>query len=335
MGKVMAKRKYSMTKQKKIQPMPLKLNYRMGADAQIGYIDIARDVSRLARKFIRQGQLFAVGNVRITMPSASTTAGNAVYISAMQNTWTVSNAWHKAFALWRKQQDDAIEESGSQSAVARFRDFKIYLDSQHRSVGNLAPVNLGPGASTGPYPSPVVTQPGPLVGDWDYSQIVIPNDGASGTTNEYYLFMHGLEVTSGDKSIVHGYAQSRAVPQSPDPATPPAAVTTSWMNEMFDVGFDNDEVVLNATNRNDNLPYDQDEYPGGMTNYVNPENKAWCLNKSTVGVNVFNLGGMVVPCGLLRIDQLYSATDGDDLIIEIELLPGDSRGYHTVPMTEM
>jgi len=71
-----------------------------------------------------------------------------------------------------------------------------------------------------------------------------------------------------------------------------------------------------------------------MTNYVDAENKAWCLNRSTVGVNTFNLGGMVVPCGLLRIDQLYSAP-GSDLIVEIELLPGHDRGYALGDMQDM
>jgi hypothetical protein len=108
------------------------------------------------------------------------------------------------------------------------------------------------------------------------------------------------------------------------------------MNQMFDVGGDNDDVVDNAVGENDNLPYNKLNYPGAQTNYVYPENKAWCLNRSTVGVSTFNLGGMVAPCGLLRIDQLYSDAASDiPLIIEIELLPGEARGYHTAPMTEM
>lgn len=329
----MAKRKY-LPKSKKVQPVPLKLNYTIESGTNTSYIDLAKDVSVLARKFIRQGKLFAVANVRVTMPAASSTVGNSVYLSGMQNTWTVSNAWHKAFAMWRRQQDEAVEASGSESAVARYRDFKIFLDAQHRTSGNLRPVNLGPGAQQGPFQGPIVTSARPLEGEWEYSQIVIPNDGSPGVTNEYYLFMHGFEGSGTDKSIIHGYAQSRSLPQRVAPATPIGAVETSWMNNMFDVGDDNDEVVQNALYHNDALPYDQDEYPGGMTNYVDPENKAWCLNKSTVGVNTFNLGAMVLPCGLLRIDQLYSATGGD-LVIEIELLPGHDRGYALADMQDM
>ncbi|AXH77236.1 MAG: hypothetical protein [Cressdnaviricota sp.] len=329
----MAKRKYSMTKAKKIQPVPLKLNYVMSAEQGTGYIDLARDVSRLARKFIRQGHLFAIGNIRVTMPAASTpTAGNAVYVSAAQNTWVVSNAWEKSFRHWQRQQNEALEDGGSQSAKARFNDFKVYLDKNHQQTGNLDPVNMGPFDVVGPFPTAVVTSIPPLAGEWEYSQIVIPNDGAVGVTNEYNLTIHGTD-TASTKGMALGYARSRSYPQSPDPATP--TVRNSWMQQMFDVGDDNSDVLDNAEFRNNELPYDQDDYPGTPANYQYPENKAWCFNRSTVGVNTFNLGGMVAPCGLLRIDQLFSTGSPTDLILEIELLPGTTRGYHLESMTEM
>lgn len=322
-----------MTKAPKIQPVPLKLNYVMSAEQGSGYIDLMRDCSRLARKFFRQGHLVAIANIRVTMPAASTpTAGNSVYVSAMQNTWVVSNAWEKSFRHWQRQQNEALEDGGSQSSKARFNDFKVYLDKNHQTTGNLEPVNMGPFDTVGPFPTAVVTSSPPLAGDWDYSQIVIPNDGAVGVTNEYFLTMHGAD-TASTKGMALGYAESRAYPTEPDPASP--VVKNSWLQQMFDVGDNNDEVLDNATARNNQLPYDQSDYPGTPANYLYPENKAWCFNRSTTGVNTFNLGGMVAPCGLLRIDQLYSNGSPTDLIIEIELLPGTTRGYHLVPMTEM
>ncbi|MDC3333066.1 hypothetical protein OAV62_02385, partial [bacterium] len=122
-------------------------------------------------------------------------------------------------------------------------------------------------------------------------------------------------------------------PQSPDPVSPP--ITNGWMSEMFDVGNESTEVELNAQFHNRSLPYDQVEYPGTDVNYIFPENKAWCLNRSITGVSTFNLGGMVAPCGLLRIDQLYSEGSETPLIVEIELLPGGDKGYHTVNMQDM
>ena len=329
----MAKRKYSVKRMSKVQPAPYKLNYTIPAGSNTTYVDLARDISRLSRRFVRQGKLFAISNIRVTTASASISdVGTSVYISAMQNTWITSNAWHKSFAMWNKQQMEAMENAGAESVVARFRDFKVFLDAGHRTTGNLNPVNLGP-FLPGPYVNAVVTAPSPLAGDdWDYSQIVIPNDGGPGITNEYYLHMHGAH-SSGNKGMALGYQESRSVPQSPDPASPPVSV--GWMSEMFDVGDDSDDVTANAQYHNRLLPYDQYEYPGADVNYIYPENKAWCLNRSTTGVSTFNLGGMVVPCGLLRIDQLYSEGSETPLIIEIELLPGGDKGYHLVDMQDM
>jgi len=321
-----------MTKARKVQPAPLKINYTIPAGTNTNYVDLARDISRLSRRFVRQGKLFAIGNIRVTTGTASTSAGTGVYISAMQNTWITSSGWHKAFAMWNKQQMQAMEEAGAESSIARFRDFKVYLDPEHRAAGNLDPVNLGP-FQAGPFPNAVVTAPSPLdADDWDYSQIVIPNDAAPGTTNEYYLHMHGAH-SATQKGIALGYQESRAVPQSPDPVG--TAVSNGWMVEMFDVGNDDTEVTQNAQFHNRSLPYDQLEYPGADANYIFPENKAWCLNRSTVGVSTFNLGGMVAPCGLLRIDQLYSEGSETPLIIEIELVPGVDRGYHLANMQDM
>jgi len=168
--------------------------------------------------------------------------------------------------------------------------------------------------------------------DWDYSRIVIPNDGAPGVTNEYTLHMHGAN-TGSSKGMALGYQESRAFPQSPDPIAP--QIEAGWMSEMFDVGSDSGDVVDLAQYNNRLLPYDQTEYPGADGNYVFPENKAWCFNRSTTGVNTFNLGGMVAPCGLLRIDQLYSEGSETPLIIEIELLPGNQKGSHLVRMQDM
>lgn len=330
----MAKRKYSMTNRSaKIQPVPLKINYSMSAEAGTAYIDLMKDVSRLSRKFFRQGKLVAIANIRVTMPAASTpTAGNAVYISTIQNTWAASNAWMKSFAMWQKQQLETVADSESESSIAKFRDFKIYMDKTHQITGNLEPVNMGPFDVAGPFPTAVVTSPSPLSGEWDYSQIVIPNDGGVGVNNNYSLTMHGGD-TGSTKGMILGYANSRNVPQSPDPVGP--AVQNSWMNQLFDDGDNNAGVLTLVQGLNDELPYDQDDYPGADVNYVYPESKAWCFNRSTTGVNTFNLGGMVAPCGLLRIDQLYSNGSPTPLIIEVELLPGTDRGYHLVNMQEM
>jgi hypothetical protein len=325
------------SKTKKLEPVPTKMTFSIPAGTNTNYVDLSQCASILSRKFLRQGLNWAIGGVRVTLPVASTgQAGNAVYISTLQHTWSVSNAWRKAQAHWLKQQNEALADSGSEDTSARYRDFKIYADSAHKIAGeasNLLPVGLGPGNSVGPFPSALVTTASPATGEWEYSQIVIPNDGAPGTTNEYYLMMHGASA-SGVKGIIDGYALSRAVPTEPDPQH--QSVQSGWLNRMFDVGDDNTDVVDNAINKNDNLPYTQNNYPGGGTNFTEMENQCFAFNTNTIAERTYSFGGFTAPCGLLRIDQQYSDdTSSSPLLVELMLVPGDHRGYLAEPMQEM
>jgi hypothetical protein len=317
----------------KMEPVPLRLIFKIPAGTSTDFIDISQCVSLLSRKFMRQGLLWAVGSVRVTMPAAdSSQAGNAIYISTVQNSWVATEAWQKAFRLWMRQQQEALEDSESEDSASRFRDFKVFGDSIHYSSTNALPIGLGPGASAGPYPSSIVTTAGPLTGEWEYSQIVLPVDGGSGGTNERYLIMHGPS-SGGYKGILSGYQNSRPVPQSPAPDGPDPA--TSWMNDMFDYGNVNTDVLANATEKNDELPYDQLAYPGADSNFISMENQAFFFNTNTIGERTYTSGGFTAPCGIIRIDQLYSDDQSNDLIVEVNLVPGDNRGYLAMPMQDV
>jgi hypothetical protein len=323
-------------KAKKLEPVPTKLTFSIPAGTNTNYVDLSQCASMIGRKFFRQGLNWAIGGVRVTLPAASTgQAGNAVYISTLQHSWTTSNSWKKAQAHWLKQQNEALAASGSEDTAARYRDFKIYADKTHAQSGasaNLLPVGLGPGTGPGPFPSAIVTTASPLAGEWEYSKVVVPNDGAPGTTTEYDLMMHGADFGTVF-GVAQGYAASRALPQSPDPRQ--QGPNNSFLSKMFDVGDDMTDIVQNAINTNNDLPYDQNDYPGGSTNYIEMENQCFVFNTNTIAERRYSFGGFTAPCGLLRIDQLYSDDTSNDLIIEVMLVPGDHRGYLAEPMQEM
>ena len=323
-------------KPKKLEPVPTKLTFTIPAGTNTSYVDISQCASAVSRKFLRQGLNWAIGGVRVTLPAASTgQAGNAVYISTLQHSWTTSNAWKKAQAHWLKQQNEALEASDSEDTAARYRDFKIYADATHASIGsaaNLLPVGLGPGTTAGPFPSAIVTTASPTQDEWAYSQIVVPNDGAVGVSGEYAVMMHGASFGLV-KGIAEGYQLSRSRVFSPDPEAP--QVSTSWLHDMFDVGDDSDLVTDNAQFRNDRVPYDDEEYPGASTNFIQMENQCFAFNTNTIAERRYSFGGFTAPCGLLRIDQLYSDSESNELIVELMLVPGDHRGYLAEPMQEM
>jgi hypothetical protein len=328
----MAKKGYSrMTKvQPAVQTMTFVITSK-DAGKETNYIDLSQCASILNRRFYRQGINWAVSSFKV-LSGAGTTG--SVSIRKMPNTWIVSNSWEKAFRAWKRQQDEVMEDGTQESSVARFNDFKIHLNEDHfvKGVGkNLLPTSASTLASIG------ITVATP--GEWDMSQIVVPNYGAPGTNWEPYLQMvgdNGAPSTAPPSiGLIAAYENSRAVPQSPDPAIPPGIVSLDNVyRSMFDVGDNNDDIADNATLKNNDLPYPQDDYPAGSVQLPSLEiHDQEFITGTTVG-GTTRLKGGSFPCGLIEIGTLGIVADAT-LIVQVNLVPGTHRGYLCEPMTDM
>jgi hypothetical protein len=316
------------------------LNFRIPATGTRGWIDIAQAASIVNRRFYRQGLQWAVSSIAMTQKSATATT-NTLRVETLPTTWVTSNAWHKAMAHWLKQQNDDADESGAESAIARYRDFKIFMDDAHvddyyDSGGqNLNNTNLIPRYFGGAFST----------GEWEPSEIVVPNDVADGTGSEvdpqeFHLHMVGPNYNAGhatrSRGIIDGYANSRALPQSPDPRSFGVPTDANWMATMFDVGNDNLEVLANAIDKNDDLPYNQVEYPGGE---VNAPGLQMCSEFFMSGSGTINTRvvapGFVAPCGLIKITNEVASGDSPEIDIQVNLVAGSHRGYLAEPMQDM
>lgn len=307
-------------KQSNMEPAVMTLNFDLG-DTPVSYIDLSQCASIVNRRFYRQGLNWAVAGFRFGFEGA----GVNVRVATLPNTWTISASWEKAMRHWQLQQDEALEASGSEDSKGRFNDFKVYADTVHRTFGSTAnqlPTNPGGFVANTDY----------LLGEeWWYSQIVIPNDGAPGVTNEYLLTMLGPDGVNS-KGVIQGYVESRNVPQSPDPAGP--AVKLSWLQEMFDVGQNLDDVTDNAQFRNDELPYDQDLYPNQWGNASSmPTHREISFTGTTIGAHQ-NMDGCNVPCGLIQVAHNHVG-EPNSLTMQIMLIPGNHRGYLAESMVDM
>ena len=325
----MAKRKYGM---KKMEPAVMTVSLNTGATIAPGaqgttYADLSQIASLINRRFYRQGINWAVAGMKIICPQ---NISGTVLISKVPNTWVAFQAYKKAFEAWNRQQMEALEESGGTSAAARFRDFKIHADVGHVTAGfaaNMLPLDTQNPAQ--PYAD----------GEWDASQIVIPHGtGVGGTTVERFLHMVGVNFNaSASRGIIEGYADSRAYPQSPDPVSPDLDNNNNWMSKMFDDGETFSDVLDNATDHNDNLPYPQVNYPGGETQAPTLEVHDFVtISQTTIGGQTRVKGGSF-PCGLIRFDWLPSATNSDsaNIAVQLELVPGTHRGYLCEKMLEV
>lgn len=322
-------------KSNKIQPAVMTLSLRTPTVAAGATGEFTADLSQIAslvnRRFYRQGLNWAVAGIKVyTLDQGFLTC------QKLPNTWVTSNAWEKAFRAWNKQQMDAIEEAGAESAVARFRDFKIHADVTHVTAGFAS--NLLPHDGAFPVPQPYTA------GEWQDSIIVLPNadldpvSGARTEPREVQLHMCGTnEAVIGagtSRGIIEGYADSRAYPQSPDPVSPAIDSGNNWLRAMFDVGNDNEDITDNATDRNDNLPYPQVDYPGGQTQAPTLQVHDSGLATGTTIGGMTRMKGGNFPCGLMRFTWSPTSVTSS-IAIEIDLVPGDHRGYLCEPMTEM
>lgn len=297
--------------------------------SQTNFIDLSQCASLVNRRFYRQGLEWAVAG--FTVHSTPGVTGN-VQISKLPDTWMCDNGYTKAYHAWKTQQDDAIAEAGGESAVAKFRDFKISMSTDHVDngfTGNLLPYGFTAGVNTG---------------EWERSKIVVPNinadaSGSDVDPGEFVLHMVGVNDyaplgAQHSRGIIEGYADSRAYPQSPDPVSPALDSDDNWMRAMFDVGNDNAEIIDNATDTNDELPYDQVNYPGGET--IVPHEQvhdiAW-ITATTVGGKT-SASGTNFKCGLIRLDTTFSGqTYEEAAVLQVHLVPGNHRGYLAERMT--
>jgi len=310
---------------RKMQPATKTLNFTLTAGDANAYVNDTIDLSECAsmvnRRFYRQGLNWAVAGFTVLTQGV----GN-ITIMKIPDTWSAGNAWVKAYHAWKNQQDDAVEASGSESAVARYRDFKIHADVIHATagfVGNLQPIDI-----TG-----VAFKPG----EWQASEIVIPDAGGSAAADPYFLNMVGDDIggAGGSKGLIKGYENSRAFPHSPDPVSPDVGSTLNWFNMMHNLGGINEDLLDYATDRNDDLPYDQDNYPGGDLNapYLEIVDEAY-VTATTIGGRS-SLKGSNFFCGLVRIrNQAVTAPWQAPPRLLVHLVPGPVRGYLTETMQE-
>ena len=290
------------------------------------FCDISQMASIVNRRFYRQGLNWVVGSFKVQSLEPA-----KISVSKIPSTWVAFNAWMKIYSHWNKQIKDTLSEGGNESLRARWSDFKIFMNQSHRTAGfalNLLPRDSANNVG--------------VAGEWEGSHVVLPQTAADGSgtlidPTEFTLHMVGAS-TGSSKGMIEGYADSRSFPQSPDPVGPSAASPANWLSSMFDDGSANPEILDNAENENDDLPYSQVDYPGGGFNLPALQSHDIVNIYSTSGttnVGYANLKGGAFPCGLVAIEYTNNGAVAASLTIQINMVPGPHRGYLAASMQEM
>jgi len=338
----MARNNNKMTRRKKIEPSALTMLFGVPVTTAPGSstIDLSQCASLVNRRFYRQGINWTVAGFKFLSATGIT---GELSISKLPTTWVMSNAWEKSFRAWQKMNKQAMEET--ESIQPKFLDFKIYMDNIHHEAGFDG--NLLPTAT--------VTQFTP--GEWESSKFVFPSSPTSNSVISVEAIATGASfpgaspVTTLDAvSLIEGYASSRALPEIADPNTPrdaddvgPTGTPENWLGSLFTEGSNQDGVVLNDLQTENNIapyPFENDGV-NVDTMYPNGANQGRGLQMhdfdnitgTTIGGVTYMKGGNF-PCGLIRIDST-NFSESSNVLLLVELVPGDHRGYHCEPMTDM
>jgi len=336
----MARRK--STRGSKIQPSVLTMAFQtpLNISGTNSYtVDLSQAASLLNRRFYRQGINWAVAGFKIF---SKDDAIGTIQITKLPNTWVMSNAWEKGFRAWQKMNLEAMAEAPS--ARPKFLDFKVFADAFHAQQGSAA--NLLPTDSASVEYVP---------GEWDYSTYEIPlSDASPANSVTRDVIAIGANYSgpgaSGNfaVSLIEGYAASRALPNILEPNMPADAIDASgsvaenWQSALFNEGTTQDsEVLLDLQAQNNQAPYPFENdgihadtmYPGGANQAPNLQlhDRAY-VTSTTVG-STNHLKGGNFPCGLVRFE--FSNSVQTTYYIQIDLIPGNHRGYLCEPMTEM
>jgi hypothetical protein len=339
----MAKRKYS--KRSKIEPAVMTMTFATpGTSASRSYIDLSQVASLVNRRFYRQGINWAVAGFKVSSLKTGT-----VNVFKLPNTWVMANSWEKGFRAWNRMIKEATSEA--QSIRPKFMDFKVYADQEHAVAGSAA--NLLPRSAAGATATP---------GEWDYSTFEIPlsnvdASAAGGNSVTRDVIATGASYAapgaSGNfaVSLIEGYASSRALPDIEDPNMPDDASDASgslaenWMTALFNEGNQQDaEVIQDLETQNNIAPYPFENdgvnvdtmYPGGANQLAGLEWHDFVTiyeTNATNGVGIQRMKGGNFPCGLICID--WTPNESANLVIQIDLIPGNHRGYLCEKMGDM
>lgn len=222
------------------------------------YIDLAKELSKVRRKMVRQGQDFAV-HAGVLQDSNN---GTYVRLNTAPQSWVTKTALRRARRMWNKSYRSMIREAGLGKVTPKYWDWKVYLNDAMRTGTVLGAVD---GAGNA-FPA----------GEWAYSTFVSEDidwtTATTGTENRdadnFKAHIVGNHVVQASNphlwdsiGIIESWKDTRPEPDSDDPDMPADAESDPLAN-LFDEADADDEKMLVLRYDGDNPPYDEDQVPG-------------------------------------------------------------------------
>jgi len=323
-GRAMARRKKTT-----IQPAVTRLWFHIDPNNQRNYVDLSLACSAANRRFYRQGLTWAVSSM--SLHTGPNTTGE-FDVSKVPDTWMAQNAYEKSKMLWMESQDQVLDHQPT--IKARYRDFKVYLDQEMTTSVKQA-VFTAPAVNNNIMMPVDRNDQIAKYGEWIYSNIQLPTDGGASAPDSVLLHFVGGDYDSGldqiSKGMIHGYGLSRSRPQDFDPNVP---FDGGWMNDVFDVANNLEEIRDDIEDENNKPPYRVGEpeepleyYPGGEQNQTDSALHAVGFVTGTTVGGKTRVDGGLFSCGLIRFDWDLTPNTDSSMYLAIDLVPGTHKGY--------
>ena len=272
----------------KTSPTITRLSFEFdGASTQ--FIDIAEALSKINRKFYRQGVYYYVNSVEIYNNETG-----VVDLHTAPDNWITKNSWNRAFQVFQKM-NRLVGPPLTSGTRPKYHDFKIYLNNRHRTTGTTSPSLYDINANATPFSN----------GEWIYSTFTSADDDGDASQMSDEFKAHLLGDHSGNPNnwdsigLIKSYAETRAR-VTPDAPTLDANIPTDPLVNIFDFSSEEqmNDILENLNEENDEPPYNKLTYvgEGGHMHHV-------ARIGTEVGVGrIGRAAGFCAPFGLICVD---------------------------------
>lgn len=299
-------------KYKKTSPTQTRISFECSGGAT-QFIDIGHALSTVNRKFYRAGLYYYINSVEIYNNETG-----VVDLHVAPDTWVTKNAWNRGFQLFQKM-NSMVDPPISGIGRPKYHDFKVYLNSLHKSTGTLQPALHGINAAS----TNLVTD------EWKYSEFVSADDDgdAAAQADNFFVHLLGGHVGTPDNwesvGLIKSYGESRVTVTQETPNDYPVDTTDPLMN-VFDFSSEEqmNDIIQGLRDDNDRPPYQLTIYTGETTNSL--QHVARIGTEVGVG-RVGRASGFCAPFGLICVDPHGVSTD---FRVVINLAQGTYHGVY-------
>lgn len=287
------------------------------------FIDLAAGLSAINKRFYRQGLYYYIKSISVV----ETTADTKVQFGTAPDVWQVPMAWKLGFRNWSKMNSEAARAipGGDLAIAGKYHDFKIYLNDNHRTEGDVTVPTNGPASMDGnPHFNP---------DSWDYSKYHTMHPEGTTANNAdrdtFDIMLLGNHVAGADSggsgedqyaavSLCETYRNQRTLLAGDNPVQTDN-IGDDPVLQLFDSTNTYDDIIDDLQDFNDKAPYDDNGA------YVDTILRVQAFINGQNGNAM--LPGFCVPFGLLEV--LTNCPGGDNTVkVVVELAPGPYHGVY-------